>query len=66
MGFFFSKLRNYFIGLQQDLNFIVFSLFFFGYCFVFMALLQFILSQFTFYKKNYSKNSKNNSASLWC
>ena len=28
MGFFFSKLRNYFIGLQQDLNFIVFSLFF--------------------------------------
>ena len=46
---FFSKLQNYFMGLQQNLDFIVFS--FFCYCFVFMALLQFILSQFNFYKK---------------
>ena len=27
MFFFFSKMQNYFIGLQQDLNFIVFSFF---------------------------------------
>ena len=48
--FFFSKMQNYFIGLQQDLNFIVFS--FFCYCFLPMAFLQFIgLSQLNFYKK---------------
>ena len=48
--FFFSKMQSYFIGLQQDLNFIVFS--FFCYCFVLMALLQFMgLSQLNFYKK---------------
>ena len=41
-------MQNYMIGLQQDLNLIVFSFF----CFVLMALLQFMgLSQFNFYKK---------------
>ena len=50
MFFFFSKMKNYFIGLQQDLNFIVFS--FFCYCFVPMAFLQFMgLSQLNFSKK---------------
>ena len=59
---FFSKLQNYFIGLQQDLNFIVFP--FFAIALFSWHCYSLYLVNSTSTKNNYGKTSKNNNAFL--